>query len=78
MARDDALHAEGSIIEALPKLKFRVELSNGHRLMGFVVGKERASIGQLGVGDKVNLEMSPYDLSRGRIISKIRKSGKRK
>ena len=70
MPRNDVLRAEGSVTEALPNWKFRVELPNGHRLMGFVVGKQRASLGQLAAGDKVNLEMTPYDLSKGRIVSK--------
>ena len=70
MSRNDVLRAEGSVTEALPNWKFRVELPNGHRLMGFVVGKQRAGIGQLAAGDKVNLEMTPYDLSKGRIVSK--------
>lgn len=70
MARNDVLRAEGSVIEVLPDWKFRVELPNGHRLMGFVTGKMRDDVGQLAPGDKVNLEMSPYDLSKGRIVSK--------
>jgi translation initiation factor IF-1 len=70
MSRNDVLRAEGRVTEPLPNWKFRVELPNGHRLMGFVVGKQREAVGQLAVGDKVNLEMSPYDLSKGRIVSK--------
>lgn len=70
MARNDVLRAEGTVTEVLPKWKFRVELPNGHRLMGFVIGRQRESLGQLAAGDKVNLEMTPYDLSKGRIVSK--------
>lgn len=70
MPRNDVLRAEGTVTEVLPDWKFRVELPNGHRLMGFVVGKGRAGIGQLAAGDKINLEMSPYDLSKGRIVSR--------
>ncbi len=57
-------------MEVLPDWKFRVELPNGHRLMGFVVRSGRAGTGQLVAGDKINLEMSPYDLSKGRIVSR--------
>ena len=70
MPRNDVLRAEGIVTEVLPDWKFRVELPNGHRLMGFVPGRQRESLGQLAVGNKVNLEMSPYDLSKGRIVSK--------
>ena len=70
MPRNDVLRAEGKVTEVLPDWKFRVELPNGHRLMGFVVGKQRESLGQLAAGQRVNLEMSPYDLSKGRIVSK--------
>ena len=70
MPRNDVFRAEGTVIEALPNWKFRVELPNGHRLMGFVVGRRRESLGQLAAGDKINLEMSPYDLSKGRIVSR--------
>ena len=70
MPRNDVLCAEGTVTEALPDWKFRVELPNGHRLMGFVVRSGRSGIGQLAAGDKVNLEMSPYDLSKGRIVSR--------
>ena len=70
MPRNDVLRTEGIVTEVLPDWKFRVELPNGHRLMGFVPGRQRESFGQLAVGNKVNLEMSPYDLSKGRIVSK--------
>ena len=70
MPRNDVLRAEGTVTEVLPDWKFRVELPNGHRLMGFVVRSRRSGIGQLAVGDKINLEMSPYDLSKGRIVSR--------
>ena len=70
MPRNDVLRTEGIVTEVLPDWKFRVELPNGHRLMGFVPGRQRESVGQLAVGNKVNLEMSPYDLSKGRIVSK--------
>ena len=68
MARDDAFKIEGAVIEALPNRTYRVELSNGHRLLGFVAGKARLSFAGLAPGDKVMLELSPYDLSQGRIL----------
>jgi translation initiation factor IF-1 len=68
MARDDAFKVEGVVIEALPNEKYRMELSNGHRLLGFVAGKARLSFSGLVPGDEVMLELSPYDLSQGRIL----------
>ncbi len=69
MAQNDVLLAEGTVIEVLPEWKFRVELPNGHRLMGFVTGKMRETVGNLAAGDGINLEITPYDLSKGRIVS---------
>jgi len=54
-------------VEVLPNQTYRVELSNGHRLLAFVAGKARLSFARLAPGEKVMLEMSPYDLSQGRI-----------
>ena len=68
MAREGAIEVEGAIVEVLPNKMYRVELSNGHRVMAYVTGKARLSFAQLAVGDRVRLEMSPYDLSEGRII----------
>ena len=67
MARADAIQAEGQVIEVLPNARFRVELANGHRLIAYVPGRARMSFVRLGLGDKVKLEMSPYDLSKGTI-----------
>jgi len=69
MAQNDVLLAEGTVIEVLPEWKFRVELPNGHRLMGFVTGKMRETVGNLAAEDGINLEITPYDLSKGRIVS---------
>jgi len=55
-------------VEVLPNQKYRVELANGHRVLAFVTGKARLSFARLAPGEKVMLEMSPYDLSEGRII----------
>jgi len=68
MARTDAIKVEGAVVEVLPNQKYRVELANGHRVMAFVTGKARLSFARLAPGEKVMLEMSPYDLSAGRII----------
>jgi len=68
MARESAIEAEGAIVDVLANTTYRVELSNGHRLLGFVAGKVRLSFARLALGDKVRLELSPYDLSSGRII----------
>ena len=68
MARENALEAEGAIVEVLSNRTYRVQLANGHRLMAFVAGKARLGVARLGPGEKVRLELSPYDLSVGRII----------
>ena len=68
MAREGAIEVEGVIVEVLPNKMYRVELANGHRLLAYVTGKARLSFAHLATGDKVRLEMSPYDLSEGRII----------
>ncbi len=68
MAREGAIEAEGAIIEVLANHRYRVELSNGHRLLAFVTGKARLSFAGLTIGDRVRLELSPYDLSAGRIV----------
>ena len=67
MARENAIQVEGAVVEVLPNQTYRVELSNGHRLLAFVAGKARLSFARLAPGEKVMLEMSPYDLSQGRI-----------
>ena len=68
MAREGAIEVEGAIVEVLPNKMYRVELANGHRLLAYVTGKARLGFARLCAGDKVRLEMSPYDLSSGRII----------
>jgi translation initiation factor IF-1 len=68
MAREGAIEVEGAIVEVLPNLMYRVELANGHRLLAYVAGKARLSFARLTPGDKVRLELSPYDLSSGRIV----------
>ncbi len=68
MPGENAIKVEGTVVEALPNKTYRVELSNGHRLIAFVTGRARLNFVPLKAGDKVNLEVSPYDLSEGRIV----------
>ena len=65
--KEELIETEGTIIEALPNAMFRVELENGHRVLAHVSGKMRMNFIRILPGDKVKLELSPYDLSRGRI-----------
>jgi translation initiation factor IF-1 len=67
MARKDALEVEGRVIELLPNTMFRVELPNGHRILAHISGKMRLNFIRILPGDKVVVEMSSYDLSKGRI-----------
>ena len=69
MAREDAIRAEGKIVEVLPNTLYRVELANGHRLLAHVSGKRRLSFERMSLGDRVWLRMSPYDLTRGCITT---------
>jgi translation initiation factor IF-1 len=66
--KEEAIEVVGTIIEALPNAKFRVEIENGHRLLAHVSGKMRMHFIKILPGDKVKLELSPYDLTKGRII----------
>ncbi len=68
MARKDTFKVEGIITEALPNKTYRVKLSNGHQVRAFVAGRAKQTFAGLASGDRVELEMSPYDLSEGRII----------
>ena len=68
MAKQTAIERDGTIIEALSNAMFRVELDNGHILTAHISGKMRMHYIKILPGDKVTLEMSPYDLSKGRII----------
>src|ERR1700752_1720373 len=67
MARKDAIEVEGTVVELLPNTMFRVELANGHRVLAHISGKMRLHFIRILPGDKVMLEISPYDLSKGRI-----------
>ena len=67
MAKDDVIELEGTVIEALPNAMFNVELPNGHKLLAHISGKLRMNFIRILPGDKVTVQMSPYDLTRGRI-----------
>ena len=67
MAKDDVLELEGTVIDALPNAMFMVELENGHKILSHISGKLRMNYIKILPGDKVTVEMSPYDLSKGRI-----------
>ena len=74
MAGTDAFKVEGVVVEALPNKTYQVELANGHRLRAFVAGKARRSFAGLAPGDKVKLQLTPYDLSAGRILVETKKT----
>ena len=67
LSKDDVIEMEGKVIEALPNAMFQVELPNGHRIMAHISGKMRMNFIRIYPGDKVKVELSPYDLTRGRI-----------
>ncbi|MBM4331313.1 MAG: translation initiation factor IF-1 [Deltaproteobacteria bacterium] len=68
MPKEDAIEVEGTVVETLPNAMFRVELENGHRVLAHISGKMRMHFIKILPGDKVTVELSPYDLNRGRII----------
>jgi len=68
MAKEETIQVEGKVIEPLPNAMFRVELENGHRVLAHVSGKMRMHFIRILPGDKVTVELSPYDLNRGRIV----------
>ena len=67
MAKEDVLELEGTVVEALPNAMFQVEFENGHRILAHISGKLRMNFIRILPGDKVTVEMSPYDLTKGRI-----------
>lgn len=68
MSKSDSIEMQGKVVESLPNAMFRVELENGHKLLAHISGKMRMNYIRILPGDKVTVEISPYDLSRGRII----------
>jgi translation initiation factor IF-1 len=67
MAKEDVIEVEGKVVEPLPNAMFKVELDNGHQVLAHISGKMRMHFIKILPGDKVTLELSPYDLNRGRI-----------
>lgn len=67
MSKQDMIEFEGTVVEALPNAMFRVELQNGHKILAHISGKLRMNFIRILPGDKVTVEMSPYDVSKGRI-----------
>ncbi len=72
MAKKEAIEVEGVVIEALPNAMFRVELANGHKVLAHVSGKMRQHFIRVLPGDRVLVDLSPYDLTRGRITFRFR------
>jgi translation initiation factor IF-1 len=68
MAKQSAIRVDGTIVETLPNASFKVKLDNGHEVLAHISGKMRMHFIKILPGDKVTLELSPYDLSRGRIV----------
>ena len=68
MAKEEAIKVEGTVLETLPNAMFRVELENKHKVLAHISGKMRMHFIKILPGDKVTIELSPYDLTRGRII----------
>ena len=73
MPEEEAIQVEGTIIEPLPNAMFRVELDNGHKVLAHISGKMRMHFIKILPGDRVTLELSPYDLTRGRVTFRARK-----
>lgn len=72
LGKDDSIEVEGTVIEPLPNAMFRVELANGHKVLAHVSGKIRMHFIRILAGDKVTVQLSPYDLTRGRITYRFK------
>lgn len=72
MAKEELIEVEGTILESLPNAMFKVELDNGHKVLAHISGKIRMHFIRILPGDRVKLELSPYDLNRGRIIYRVK------
>ena len=72
MTKEDAIEVEGTVVEPLPNAMFRVELENGHLVLAHVSGKMRMNFIRILPGDRVKVELSPYDLTRGRITYRFK------
>jgi translation initiation factor IF-1 len=73
MVKEERIEFEGTVIEALPNAMFRVEIEGGHEVLAYVSGKMRTRFIRILTGDKVKLELSPYDLTKGRITYRLKK-----
>lgn len=73
----DKIEVEGTVIEALPDTQFKVRLENGHEILAYLSGKMRKYYIRILLGDRVRVEMSPYDLTRGRIVYRYKKGQRR-
>ena len=73
MSKADVIEVEGKVVEKLPNAMFQVELENGHQILAHISGKLRMNFIRILPGDKVTIEMSPYDLTKGRIIWRKKK-----
>ncbi len=72
LVKDDVIEVEGTVIEPLPNAMFRVELENGHKVLAHISGKMRMHYIRILPGDRVKLELSPYDLTRGRVVYRFK------
>ncbi|MEE8368866.1 MAG: translation initiation factor IF-1 [Thermoanaerobaculia bacterium] len=72
MAKEEAIEVEATVVEPLPNAQFRVELENGHKVLAHVSGKMRKHFIRILPGDRVRVELSPYDLDRGRIVYRLK------
>ena len=72
MAKDDVIELEGTVVESLPNTSFRVDIGNGHTILAHISGKLRMNFIRILPGDKVTIELTPYDLTRGRITYRFK------
>jgi translation initiation factor IF-1 len=73
--KEDKIEMEGTVVEALPGTQFRVRLDSGHEILSYLSGKMRKYYIRILLGDRVRVELSPYDLTRGRIVYRYKRSG---
>ena len=74
--KEEKIEVEGTVTEALPSTQFRVELDNGHKVLAYLSGKMRKYYIRILLGDRVRVELSPYDLTRGRITYRFKKGSR--
>jgi translation initiation factor IF-1 len=72
MAKEDSIEVQGTVLETLPNAMFRVEMQNGHKILAHISGKMRMHFIKILPGDKVTVELTPYDLTRGRITYRFK------